>query len=321
MATTITPTDVITSFGAHYIDQGQNLNDLLIRPFEAFGTREAFTNVPTTDTQLRYSDVTVSEILQPYQDTFTAKGSVTFKPVTIDLKQVKIDQQFNPNNLVYSWLGFMTNNKTDRKTWPFVKWFIEVYLLNKLMEDLESQAVYGGVYAAPTAGTAGAANTVVNGIKKIINDAITATTMSSIATGAPSTTATTWCDQVETFVKGIPEKYWEKNMVINMSRTLALRYMEGKKQKYNMYYGQEADLASVANFPNIKVAGRASMTGATKIWATPIENAVFAVKGFENAAGFELESVDRNVKIWSDFHIGMGFLLPDLVFTNDRDLV
>jgi hypothetical protein len=320
MATTITATDVISSFGAYYIDMGQNTQNLLLRPFEPFGTRDAFTNVPTTDTQIRYSDVTVSEILQPYQDTYSAKGSSTFVPVTIDLKQVKVDQSFNPNNLVYSWLGFLTSNATDRTTWPFIRWFIEVYLLNQLMEDLELKAIYTGVYSAASGGNAGNAVDVIDGIKKIINAAITATTITPIVTGAPAADPADWVEQVETFVKGIPEKYWEKSLTINMSRTLALRYMEGKKKKYNMYYAQESDLRSIANFVNMKVAGRASMTGANKIWGTFVENAVFATKGFSNANGFELEKVDRTVKIWTDFHIGLGFLQKDLVFTNDQDL-
>lgn len=320
MATTITPTDVITAFGSHYIDAGQNLSSLLMRPFEAFGTREAFTNVPTNDTQLRYSDVTVSEILQAYQDTYTAKGSVVFKPVTVSLQQVKVDQQFNPNNLVYSWLGFLTSNNTDRTTWPFVKWMIEVYLLKQLFKDLETQAVYSGIKGAITPGTATTAAAVIDGVEKIINDAVTATTITPITTGAPNADAVLWCEQVEAFVKGIPELYWDLDLTINMSRTLALRYVEGKKEKYNMYYAQEGDLRSVSNFPNMKVAGRASMNGKTKIWTTPMENAVFATKGFENANGFELEKIDRTVKIWTDFHIGLGFLLHDLVWTNDQNL-
>lgn len=315
--TQITATDVINEYGSHYINEGQNLSSLLMRPFEAFGTRDAFTNVPTNETQLHYSDVTVSEILQPYQDAYTPKGAVTFKPVTIDLQQVKVDQQFNPNNLVYSWLGFLTNNSTDRKTWPFTRWFIEVYLLNQLFEDLEKKAIYKGVKAAPTAGTAGNAADIINGVEKIIADAITASKITPIVTGAPATDPVAFCDQIEAFVKAIPELYWDRNLTLNMSRTLVLRYLEGKKKKYNMYYAQESDLLNVANFPNMRVKGRASMNGKNRIWATPIENAVFATKGFENANGFELESIDRNVKIWTDFHIGLGFLLMDLVFTND----
>jgi hypothetical protein len=321
MATTITPTNVITEFGSYYIDQGQNMDSLRMRPFEAFGTREAFTNVPTNDTQLRYSDVQVSEILQPYQDTFSAKGSVVFEPVKIDLQQVKIDQQFNPNNLVYSWLGFLTTNKTDRTQWPFTRWMIEVYLLKQLFKDLETKAVYKGEkLAVAVPGTAGAAVDVINGVKKLINTYVTAAKITPIAVGAVPGDPADFCTYVEEFCKGIDELYWEIPIAFNLSNTLALRYREGRKKKYNMYYAQESDLAGVANFNSFSVKGRSSMKGSEKIWGTPMENAVWATKGFENANGFELEKVDRNVKIWTDFHIGLDFLLKDLVFTNDVEL-
>ena len=317
---TITATDVINEFGSHYIDEGQNLSSLLMRPFEAFGTREAFTNVPTNETQLKYSDVEVGEILQPYQDTFTPKGEVIFKPVTVDLQQVKIDIQFNPNKLVYSWLGFLTSNNTDRTTWPFVKWVIEVYLLKRVFEDLEKKVIYTGDKAAIVPGTAGLAIEAMDGVKKIINDAIVAGDIAAIPVGAVPVDPADFCTYMEEMVAAIDELYWDKNIVFNMSRQLAKRYREGRKAKYNLHYAQVADLNVIEDFESFSVRGRASMKGSTKIWGTPIENAVFPTKGFANATGFELEKVDRTVKIYTDFHIGLGLLLGDLVFTNDQDL-
>lgn len=320
MATTITPTDVISQFGSYYIDNGQNMKDLLMRPFTAFGTREAFTNVPTEDTQLRWSDVTVSEVLQPYQDTFTDKGSVTFKPVTIDLQQVKIDAKFNPNNLVYSWLGFLTTTKNDRTTWPFVRWFIEIYLMNQVMEDLEKKVIFFGDKVAPTPGTAGAAIEVMDGIKEILKAKIAAGSTSAIAVGAPPADPVDFVSYMETLVKSIDEVYWTKNITFNMSRSLAVLFKEGMQKKYNLNYAQVAETMAIRNFENFKVAGRDSMRGSNTVWGTPIENAVFATKGFGNASAFEVEKIDRNVKIYSDFHIGLGFLLGDLIFTNGEGL-
>ena len=142
--TTITATDVLTSFGSYYIDAGQGVKDLLTRPFFPFGTREAFTNMPTNDTQLRFSDVQVGKILQPWQKAYTPNGSVTFKPVTINLKPVKIDLQLSPEDLkvmFYSWLGFLTSTNTDRTTWPFNRWIIEYYALNQKDEDMEMDLI------------------------------------------------------------------------------------------------------------------------------------------------------------------------------------
>lgn len=318
--TTITASQIISDFGSYYLDAGQNQRDLRMRPFEKFGTLEAFTLMPTNDTILRMSDVQVGEVLQAYQDAYTPKGSVVFKPIAIDLKPVKIDQQFNPSKLVPTWLGFLTNNKVDRTTWPFIRWFIDVYLINQEKEDLENKAIYTGSYLAPTPGTAGNAINIMDGVKKQINAGVTAGSITPIATGAPSTTPATWCTQVETFVKSIPEKYWYVSMELNMSRGLAQRYREGKRSKYNMSYAQETDLETVVDYTNIKIKGRASMTGSNKIWMTPKENYIAGVKGYSNAEMFEIEKVDRNVKIYTDWWMGIGYLLGDLMFTNDQEL-
>lgn len=316
--TTITATDVITEFGSYYINEGQNMQSLLTRPFFPFGTREAFTNVPTDNTQLRFSDVQVGKILQPFQKTFTPKGSVVFTPVTIDLHPVKIDQQFQPQDLVYSWLGFLTSNKTDRTTWPFVRWFIEMYLLNQLWEDMELDLVYKGDKEAVVAGTAGEPGHVCDGVKKIINDNIGA--MEQIATGALAADPKDLVTQIEDFVKQTPKRFWKVPMDLNLNPDRAIQFVEGMQQKYNMNYQQITDTMSVRNFSNVKVKARQSMDESDKIWMTPVANAVFAVKGFSNATAFELEKVDRNVKIWTDFHVGLGFLQKDLVFTNDLDM-
>ncbi len=318
--TVITPDDVITAFGAYYIDQGQNMTNLKMRPFQPFETLEAFTVFPTDETVFRMSDVQVGEILQPYQDTFTPKGSVTFEPVQIGMFQQKIDQAYNPNNLVASWLGFLTANKTNRLEWPFVAWFISVYLMKQVDKDLETKGIYSGVYAAPTPGTAGTAIGAMNGAKKLINDAITASKITPITFGTPATDPVDFCVQVETFCKGIPELYWGEKIQFNMSKTLALRYQEGRRIKYNMYYAQESDLNKIGLFPNFEVAGRFSMNGSNKIWGTPLYNAWAPVKGYSNKNGFELEKVDRKVKIYTDWWMGIGFVMYDLVFTNDQDL-
>lgn len=318
--TTITASQIISDFGSFYLDRGQNENSLRMRPYEKFGTLEALTIMPTNDTVLEMSDVQVGEVLQAYQDAFTPKGAVVFKPIQIFLRPIKIDQQFNPTKLVNTWLGFLTNNNVDRTTWPFIRWMIEKYLIEQEKEDLEMKAIYNGSYLAPTAGTAGNAINVMDGIKKQINAGVTATSITPIATGAPSTTPATWCGQVEAFVKSIPEKYWYVNMELNMSRALAQRYREGKRVKYNMSYAQETDLETVVDYTNIRIKGRASMTGSNKIWMTPKENYVAGVKGYSNMEMFEIEKIDRNVKIYTDWWMGVGFLLGDLVFTNDQEL-
>jgi len=319
--TTITITDIISQFGAYYMGNSDRQKEIRQKLFYGFETASAFTRVPTNDTILRMSEAQVTEIIQPYQDTFTPKGSVTFTPIELLLRQMKIDQEFNPNLLVASWLGFLTNNSVDRSTWPFIKWFVEMYLIPRSNQDMEKSIIFSGVYAAPTPGTPGASNISMNGIKKVINLAITATTITPIATGAPSADPETWVGQLEAFAKLVPENYWSEGMQLNMSRTLARRYAEGVRTKYKTHYDMNSATLDMIIDTNISIKGLFSHTGSNKIWMTPKENAIMAVKGGENMDTFVIEHQKRKVAIYTDWWMGIVFPVPGILFTNDQDLI
>lgn len=319
MATTITSSAVVSAFGAYYIDAGQNENNIHKKLRESFGTKDAFTIIDTEDTVLRESNTAFTEVLQGFQKQFTPKGGVTFTPKSIPLYNVKVDQLFYPDELKNQWLSFVTSNKLDRTEWPFVRWFIEEYVIGQIQADLEMSAIYGGVYAAPAVGTAGNANAIMNGVKKIINDAITATTITPIVTGAPNADNKLFAGQIETFCKSVPELYWNQPMALNMSRGLALRYKQGRREKYNSNYAQVSEQMAVQDFESNVVTGRASMTGSNKIWMSPKANSILAFKGGSNQSIVEVEKVDRQVKVYTDFWIGLGFIDDSLVWTNDQE--
>jgi len=320
MATTITVSELNAQFGDYYISNSANMSRIHQQIMDSGNTEEAFTLEPTEDTVLRYSEAEVGSVLQPYQDTFTPKGAVNFVPAEIPLRQIKVDQKFNPNALASTWVGFLASNKLKREEWPFVRWFIESYLIPKIKEERELEVIYKGSYLAPTAGTPGAAKDSVNGIRKIINADITASNITPITTGAMSTDPVTFVGQIETFIKAIPEKYWATSMDLNMSRALALRFRNGMRTKYNTNYESTEDLSTLLDFP-VVVKGRASMIGSAKIWMTPKINARRGLKWGNNANLFAIQGEDRNVKIWTDWFEGFGYVIPGLVFTNDQDLV
>jgi hypothetical protein len=231
---------------------------------------------------------------------------------------MKIDQHFNPTKLQRSWVAFLTSNKLDRAEWPFVRWMIEVYLMKQSMEDMEKYAIHNGVYEAPVDGVAGDPSKTMNGVNKILVDAEAAGDLTFINTGALSATPSTFVGQVEDFVKAWPEKYRRMGIVINMSRTLEERFVEGMQTKYNMQYAQVNALKAVRNFENVTVAGRPSLEGKSRIWGTPKYNAIMGVKGFENTNAFKIESSKRFVDIFSDWWAGIGFVNYEIVFCNEQ---
>ncbi len=165
MATTITSSAVVSAFGAYYIDSGQNETNIHDALREQFEDTEDFTVVETEDTVLRETNAAYAEVLQAFQTAFTPKGGVTFTPKAIPLFNVKVDEAFYPDALKNQWLAFMTSNNLDRTTWPFVRWFIEVYVMGQIKADL-TKNLYAAAYVAPTPGTAGNAVDSFDGLEE-----------------------------------------------------------------------------------------------------------------------------------------------------------
>lgn len=317
----IVATDVVTEFGAFYIKGSQNEKDLYKLMYNQTETAELFTTVQTQDTVIRKGDSRLTELLQPFQKAFTPKGTLTFKPVSIPLFKMKVDVQETPDDLEANWLGFLAElDTTDRKKWPFVRWFMEVHILRQMDRDKELNAIFKGIYAAPTPGIAGAANTSMDGFNKIRKNQISAGRVTPIALGALSSDEQTFCEQIETFARSMDQDVLAGNepMTIAMSQTLARRYRRGKRKKYNMNYAQASDLMTVEDFDQIRVKGYDSMASSNVIFASPKWNLVRGQK--RSSRQMQIENVDRTVKIYTDWWEGVGMIIPEYLFTNDQDL-
>ena len=314
-------TDVVAQFGAYYLNQGQNLQRLYQLLRSATTTESMFTPVNTDDTIWRAAKALFTRVVQPFQKAFTPLAGVEFVPVQIQQYKMKVDAQEYPDELESSWLGFMDGPEIDRKAWPFVRWYVEVYLIPQIKQDIEFNEIYQGVYVAPTAGTPGAAGTSMDGLKKTINGHVTAGRITPIATGALQiTNPDALVDQFEGFADGIHKDYWNIPMMLGCSETVARAFLRGQERKYGKNTGGGA-LGLTINNTNITLVGLPSHRNTEKIWCTPKGNAIMLRKRIQNQTAVQVESVDRLLKFFTDFSMGIGFIIPEIVFTNDRDLV
>lgn len=312
--------DVVTQFGAYYMANGQNLTRLYQLLRRATQTESMFTPVNTDDTLWRAAKTLFTRVVQPFQKAFTPLAGVVFSPVAIQQFKMKVDAQEYPDELEATWLGFLDGPEIDRKAWPFVRWYCEVYLIPQVKDDIEQLEIYQGVYQAPVAGTPGAASTSMNGIKFTINGHITAGRITPITTGALATEPVDFVDQVEEFVDGINKAYWNIPMMLGCSETLERRFLRGQERKYGKNTGGGA-LGNTVNNTNITLKGLVSHQNTEKFWCTPVANAIMLRKRIQNQTAIQVESVDRLLKFFTDFSMGIGFIIPEIVFTNDRDLV
>ena len=315
----ITLSSIQAEFGSYYRPGGQGEKDLVKQLYQRGETEALFTTRIIEGTQYQGSESTITRLLQPFQKAFTAIGTTNFKPITINLDHMKVDFKEYLADLEYSWLGFLADSGKPVTDWPFVRWLMEVHILPKQEEDYELNEIFAGVAAAPTPGTAGAAGTAAKGIKKIINDYVTAGRITPVATGALSTTPDTFVTQVEDFCAAITERYRGVAMKLAMSKTLTHRYDTGYLTKYGRNINFTDNPTRKVQFTNIEVVGVASMNSSNKLIMTPPENAVRIINGV-NPLWQVGQFSERQVSIFADWKKAVGYLIPEIVFTNDQDL-
>ncbi len=310
---------IISEYGDYFINSGQGVKDMMEMLREKSETEALFPRIITTDTVVRRSSTSFSRVLQRFQKAFTPTGTPTFTPRKIELGRLKIDVSEYPDELVDTWQEFLADlDEADRRNWPFVKWWTS-QLIKQAREDNEIHEIFKGVEGSITAGTATAAGASYNGIRKQIRDAVTATTWNSIATGAPETDPSLFVSQIEDWFYQIPELVRSELDAIPMNQTLAQRFRTGMRERYNMNYEQAKDKAVIID-TSVRIVGVRSHEGSNMWWATPKWNRAICLKNPENENGMGMESEDRKVKAWTDFHKGVGFFIPQYGYCNDQDL-
>jgi hypothetical protein len=309
--------DIVTEYGAYYQDRGQNVASLYAVARRPFVTEQAFTPVMTDDTIWQAGKTTFDRIVQPFQKQFTPIGNVVFKPVEIRMFHHKADSQEWPDDLEASWLGFLASDNLKRTEWPFIRWYLETQYFPQIQQDLELNEFAKGVYAAPTAGTAGAAGTAMNGCLTVLQAHITAGRITPITMGAIPASDVAFVDYVEDFADLIDKRYWNGPMQLNMNETLVRKYQRGELEKYGKNTTQESAGLRV-RYSNLTLKDLPSHNGSNRMWCTPKANAVVLKKKTQNQKLVEIQGFERLVKFLSDWWMGCGFILPEIVFCNDQ---
>lgn len=310
----ITNTSIVSEYGAYYIDAGQNKKRLLSLLMQGRELEKYVTPIKSNDTIYRLGNAAFSSLVQPFQKAFTQKGGVALTPNEIRVYNIKIDDEFYPDEIKASWLGFLAANQVDRKDWPLVKWLFEDYYRKQIDRDMELNEYYKGVYVAPVSGVAGANGTSMNGLQKQLQTGVDADTINSINIG--DLDADTIFDQVEQFTDEISEVYQGVEMNIFMSRYWYKKYMQDKRAQGFYQKTSDKQIDDGIDFTPQSVKPLASMTGTNDIWCTPKANLLHITPETITKNNFKVEEAKRNVAIMADWWEGLGFGINGAVWTN-----
>jgi hypothetical protein len=314
----ITKTDIVTEYGAYYIDAGQNKKRLLSLLTQGRELQNHVTPIKSNDTIYRLGNAAFSSLVQPFQKTFTQKGGITLVPNEIRVYNLKIDDEFYPDEIKASWLGFLAAQNLTRKDWPLVKWLMEVYYMQQIDSDMELNEYYKGVYSTPESGTAGADGTGMNGLQIQLQEGVDAGTIHSVPLTGGDLDKDTIFDQVEEFTDGISEVYQGKEMKVFMSRYWYKKYMQDKRSQGFYQKTSDAQIDAGIDFTPQSVVPLACMTGTDDIFCTPKANLLHITPETTTKNKFNIEEAKRNVAVMGDWYEGLGFGINGAVWTNKR---
>lgn len=311
----ITVSSIISEYGAYYENSGQNIKrlfNLLMQPTE---TEKHMTGIKTDNTIYRMANGLISSVVQPFHKTFSAKGDLTFTPNAIELGHAKVDVSLYPDDIEDTWLGFLADNNLSRKEWPLVRYMVEQYLIPKIKDDIELNAVYSGVKkAAPGSGTAGDPADVWDGLRKQIYAGITAGTAKDYTSTVGTLDTATIFDQVEAFVDKISNVYKNVPMGVFLSPSWFRAYMRDKRSQGFYQLSNDKQVGDGIDFTPQRVVPLPSMEGFNEIFATPKMNMLRVTKKGANAYKFKIEEAKREVAIMTDWWEAPGFGLFEAVF-------
>lgn len=310
-------TDLVTQFGAYYINEGQNMDRLKSALRQPAVTPSFAVPIVTENDVYRTSNTTLGKIVQQFQKSFTPTGDLTFKPNEIRLRNLKVDLSLYPDDVKGKWIGFLGSlTVQERAQWPLVRFMIENEVIPQISDDLENDTYWGGVFTNPTPGTAGNPADAMDGIRRLINLGIADSSMNRITLSAAPTTSNIF-EIIEEFV----EKTVVANKVLSgvrmrvyMAPSWLRAYFRDKRNTHGSDVNYSTTGINTIDFmPNVELIGLPSMEGSDYIWATPVDNFVWVRKA-NGMSTPKVEESKREVFLMLDWYEALGFLYNGLVY-------
>ncbi len=305
-------TELLSEFGAVF--QGKATTQQLIAVLRAKNTLSAyFRNLATDDTVYDFATSDHDSGFQAFQKAFTATGDDTFGGRRQTVYAVKSDKKIFPDDAMNSWIGFLTDIGKAKKDYPLVQYIVDQTLL-AVAADIEIAGMRG-VYVAPTPGTAGTVLGSMHGILKQIVDAITATTITPIATS--TVTASNVIDVIDSFVDGVSDAVMENSTYIFTNKQTA-RWLARKLDVRSVTDKDKLSPVSPLEVPygDKVIVGLSSMASSGRIWTTPDINRVMITA--KTPGQIRLQEIDREVKLLMDTKMVFTFRDYGIVAANDK---
>ena len=196
MSETIQLNELKSAFGTYIGSSQKDILRLLTQPTVS---EKFMTTVASADLLYRASKAVIDDLVQGFQKGWTPKGNAKFTPLSIPQRRHKFDIEFYPDEVFDTWVGFLTNESSERKSWGISKYILEMLVIPKILENRELKLIAKGKYEEPVPGTPQAVGFSMDGFLTILEEKRAAGTSNINFISLADLTPANIFDQIEKF--------------------------------------------------------------------------------------------------------------------------
>ena len=310
MSETIQLNELKSAFGTYIGSSQKDILRLLTQPTVS---EKFMTTVASADLLYRASKAVIDDLVQGFQKGWTPKGNAKFTPLSIPQRRHKFDIEFYPDEVFDTWVGFLTNESSERKSWGISKYILEMLVIPKILENRELKLIAKGKYEEPVPGTPQAVGFSMDGFLTILEEKRAAGTSNINFISLADLTPANIFDQIEKFAEGIGVLYKDMPLNVYLSRSWYTAYHKKRRDLHgqdNNYDGAR----DIIEGTNMTLTPLPSMAGSNVIFTTPKENFIRLINRNKGASRISVEAVDRMLKIFADWHESVGFGIEEAIF-------
>ncbi|NME67195.1 hypothetical protein [Flammeovirga aprica] len=274
----------------------------------------------------------LEKILQPGMKGFTPLvNKLAVHPHETVVRDAKIDYSIDYDDLrriQQSIIGYLTAGRRSNVNQQSVQSIYNETLssiISAKARETEMDIFWRGQFLAPTYPTPGAAADVVDGVKKVLTDAITAGTLAPSVQGAYDNTTT--LDYADTFADSLPDSLVLSypTLPIYCSPTFHKDAFYNRRSKYggnNDYNSKE--IITVGALGRCYLVPLLSMSSESRLWTTLPGNLIWCSNytGEDKMLTVTTHEDEREVRITGDYKIAPGFEFIGVPSaTNDTQIV
>lgn len=242
-------------------------------------------------------------------------NAVGFTPRILKARAGKADLAIVPAQLWNTYLGVQAKRgSSDQHFLPFEQ-FIYEYILGRVVEDVETNVPFKGVYNAAGTGPVD----VADGFLKIIADEITATNIPAgqIFTSGAITSSNAY-DSVWGTYKIVTPALLNKPLKAFMSFDTFFKYMEDYSAQFTAAPYNTSFEKTMLHGTQVELVPLAAMGTSSRIIITPADNMVVGFDLESDLQQIKSETNRRGIDVMIDFRMGQQIADLRYVFVNNQ---